>query len=192
MEPEYFENIVQGKVNELIKESLLEKSSWKINSDNLPIEVFNSIHGGSDGGMLLMSFHENDKQNNDCYDINLFANMILRFVLEESFVDHQHARVRRFSKIEKVRFLWNYYHGNSIGVEHQDDTRDNYYSIVYYLNTVENAGTWIKKEDGETVFAPSLAGSAVLFPSKLIHYGTAAKKNSVRLCLNILFKAEEC
>lgn len=187
MKPKIIENILPNNISNIIKEKLINTSGWQIVHDGLPLEVFSTVHQASDGGMLLFS-HKKDEENT-FHELNFYADMILRLVLEKCVVTQEHAIVPEFSNIELHRHLWNYYNGNSKGVEHTDKDLDDFYSIVYYVNTTEG-GTFIIDDEGNKFFSPSVAGNCVIFPSKLLHWGTGAPINGHRFALNILFKGD--
>lgn len=188
MKPKIIENVLPSSVNQVIKDKLLLSKTWQIVTDGLPLDVFSSIYQASDGGMLLFSYQKDSDKNLENIELNVFADMIFQLVLQKCEICHKFAKVPEFSNIELHRHLWNYYNGNSKGVEHTDKDVDDFYSIVYYLNTTDGGTTIIIDNDGKEFFSPSVEGNCVIFPSTAIHWGTGAPNNGHRLALNILFK----
>ncbi len=67
---------------------------------------------------------------------------------------------------------------------HDDEKKDNYYSIVYNLHN-NDGGTEFKIND-KIEFYPSVVSQAIVFPSKLIHRGIAPNKFYNRFSLNMV------
>jgi len=124
-------------------------------------------------GFCLESFRDgfvNNPQHSEY--LNTFAKIILNRFTEES----------NFQKWRIERFWWNYYNPTSITNLHQDDHRENYYSIIYNV-LASDGGTEI---DG--VFYPDVLGQGKMFKSSLFHRGTSPVKSFIRLNLNIIFE----
>ena len=109
------------------------------------------------------------------YDIlNTYAKVIYTLVEKDSFM--------KFREI--IRVYWNWYHPGSDMTFHQDDIRDNYFSIIYNLHD-NDGGTEFRMND-DVKFFKSEESSALLFPSKIEHRGVSPTKNLNRFSLNIL------
>ena len=170
--------------------------------------MFQQAHGGTDAGSIICSYRDPDSASvrvesewifvDDDYedphmkDLNFYAELIGMLVLGRSIVAKEFLRSKAFSQVHTKRYFWNYYHSNSIGLEHTDITEPNHWSIIYYLNDNPDTGTRIIKPDGTEIISPQVAGDAVLFPSHWVHNGISPKGNTHRCCLNILFKAKYC
>ena len=203
-----YPKVLPRDINDLLHKRLLGHARWNIVTDNLPIDVFQQCHGGTDAGSIICSYRDPDSASirvesewifvdddfEDPYmkDLNFYAEMIGMLVLDRSIVSKEYLRSKAFSQVQTKRYFWNYYHSNSIGLEHTDIGEDNHWSIIYYLNDNPDTGTRIIKPDGTEIISPQVAGDAVLFPSHWVHNGIPPKGNTHRCCLNILFKAKYC
>ena len=133
----------------------------------------------SDTGMLLQSFF----RNQDCSqhsEINYLAELIFSQAIE--------ACPHKFTNIEPVRYLWNYYNRSSDGVVHKDMAEKitgNYFSMVYYLN--DSDGFTIVEDDKFM----SKSGKCIFFNSKLTHRGCGPVNSKTRFCLNVIFKYDQ-
>ncbi len=134
----------------------------------------------SDTGMLLQSFFRNSQDSGQHSEINYLAELIFSQALA--------ACPSKFTNVEPVRYLWNYYNRSSTGVVHKDMAEKidgNYFSMVYYLND----------SDGFTIVEDnkfeSKSGKCIFFNSKLTHQGTGPKISKTRFCLNVIFKYSE-
>ena len=180
-----YTSVIQPDLNEIIYESLLRHSGWNLIVDS----KFSKFNPGTDSGMILASMSDG-KSNGDQYNyLNFYADLILKLVTAKTKVTLEHTEVNFFSHIEITRCYWNYYHSNSIGIDHPDTMQDDHWSLIYYLNDVEYAGTKIIDENNNIIIVPSIATNAVLFPSSYIHCGLPPKDHDHRCCLNIVFKA---
>jgi len=181
-----YTSILPKDINEILYESLLRHSGWNLILDS----KFSKFNSGTDSGMILASMNDG-KSNGDQYNtLNFYANLILQLVTNNTKVELEHTKVNFFSRIEMVRCYWNYYHSNSIGIDHPDTMEPNHWSLIYYINDVEDAGTKIINEDNEILIIPSISTNAVVFPSSYIHCGLPPKGYQHRCCLNIIFKSE--
>lgn len=179
------ENIFDGsdvtadEFNSIIIKKIKTHPGWHLSGDE-QIEKKDIDLNLSDTGMLLQSFFRIPSHDFNYHsEINSLADMIFQQIQSKLPI--------KFTKIEPVRFLWNYYNRSSTGVIHRDmseKTEGNFCSIVYHLND----------SDGETViednFIKSKSGQCVVFDSKRIHHGTGPKEHKSRYCLNIMFKYE--
>ena len=204
----FYPKVLPKDINDYLHKLLVSTARWNIVTDNLPIDVFQQSHGGTDAGSIICSYRDVEsasirveselKLNDDNYndplmkELNFYAEMIGRLVLNRSIVKKEYLISQAFSEVHAKRYFWNYYHSNSIGLEHTDITEPNHWSIIYYLNDNPDTGTRIVKPDGTELIAPNNAGDAVLFPSNWVHNGIPPKGNTHRCCLNILFKAKYC
>ena len=78
------------------------------------------------------------------------------------------------------RLMWNFYKRGELGNFHIDETRDNFHTILYSLNT--NDG-YLELEN-EKIF--DVADEAKIFPSKILHRGVGPTKSKFRLNVNIV------
>lgn len=182
-----FESLLPANINDTIYDYLIHHYGWNIITD----KHFSKFSGGTDSGMILSSMKGGVSTGKDFEKLNLYAEIILDLVIKGSVVTKDFMVRNRFTNPVMKRCFWNYYHSNSCAEEHCDTTEKNHWSIVYYLNDVEGAGTRIVDgETGEDILVPSVAGNAVLFPSSYIHTGTPPSGLNHRCCLNIIFEAE--
>ena len=203
-----YNKILPKDINSILHKRLLGHARWNIVTDNLPINVFQQVHGGTDAGSIICSYRDKNSDSirvesewifiDDDFedplmkDLNFYAELIGMLVLDRSIVAREYLRSQAFSEVHTKRYFWNYYHSNSIGLEHTDITEPDHWSIIYYLNDNPDTGTRIIKPDGTEIISPQVAGDAVLFPSHWVHNGIPPKGNTHRCCLNILFKAKYC
>ena len=203
-----YNKILPKDINSILHKRLLGHARWNIVTDNLPINVFQQVHGGTDAGSIICSYRDKNSDSirvesewiyiDDDFedplmrDLNFYAELIGMLVLDRSIVAREYLRSQAFSEVHTKRYFWNYYHSNSIGLEHTDITEPDHWSIIYYLNDNPDTGTRIIKPDGTEIISPQVAGDAVLFPSHWVHNGIPPKGNTHRCCLNILFKADYC
>lgn len=172
-------DVTADEFNSIVIKRIKIHPGWHL-SDDEQIEKKDIDSGFSDTGMLLQSFFRDPKHDFKYHsEINSLADMI--------FGQIQSVLPIKFTKIEPVRYLWNYYNRSSTGVIHRDmseKTEGNFCSIVYHLND----------SDGQTViddnFIKSKSGQCVIFDSKRIHHGTGPTEYKNRYCLNIMFKYE--
>ena len=180
-----YTSVIQKDLNEIIYESLLRHSGWNLIVDS----KFSKFNPGTDSGMILASMSDGKSNGDNFNDLNFYANTILKLIVDKTKVPLQYTEANLFSNVQISRCYWNYYHSNSIGIDHPDTMLEDHWSIIYYLNDVEYAGTKIIDENNDTIIVPSIATNAVLFPSSYIHCGLPPEKYDHRCCLNIVFKA---
>ena len=174
------DDITSEEFNRAVIKKIKNHSGWHL-SDDEEMEKKSIEDGYSDSGMLLQSYYRHPDHNFEYHsEINSIANVIFEKILTIIPVS--------FTKIEPVRFLWNYYNRSSTGIIHRDigeENEGNFCSIVYHLND----------SDGKTVVGDNIieskSGQCVIFDSKKIHHGTGPKKYKSRYCLNIVFKYEK-
>jgi len=172
-------DVTADEFNSIVIEKIKRHSGWHLSNDEY-VEKKDINSDLSDTGMLLQSFFRDPNHDFNYHsEINSLADMI--------FGQIQSILPIKFTKIEPVRYLWNYYNRSSTGVIHRDMSekiQGNFCSIVYHLND----------SDGQTViddnFIQSKSGQCVIFNSKRIHHGTGPKECKSRYCLNIMFKYE--
>ena len=173
-------DITSDEFNQIVIKRIKSHPGWHL-SDDEEMEKKSVEEGFSDSGMLLQSYYRHPEHDFEYHsEINSIANIIFEKALEVLPI--------AFTKVEPVRFLWNYYNRSSTGVIHRDigESNDgNFCSIVYHLNN----------SDGETIIDDNIiiskSGQCVVFDSKKIHHGTGPKKYTNRYCLNIVFKYEK-
>jgi len=84
-------------------------------------------------------------------------------------------------KIIKIhRLMWNFYKKGEQGNFHQDETNNNFYTILYSLNT--NDG-YVEIENDRV---PDVADEAKIFQSKILHRGVGPTEDNFRLNVNIV------
>ena len=202
----FFKNLLPRDINNILHKRLMGHSRWTVVTNHLPIDVFQAAHGGTDAGSIICSYRDKSSSSvrieaewifiDDDFvdphmdDLNFYADLIQTLVLEKSIKTTGFMEKKAFKNIHLKRYFWNYYHSNSIGLEHTDIKEENHWSIIYYLNDNPGTGTRILTPDGEEIISPHVAGDAVLFPANWVHNGISPKGNTHRTCLNILFKAD--
>lgn len=211
----YYPQVLSPEINDRLHKLLLGHSRWTVVTDNLPIEIFQQLYQGCDAGSIICSYRNKTSSSIkieseygyiedenfvdlQMQDLNFYAELIQSIVLNRSIFHKNHVSYPYFKKIEVVRYFWNYYHSNSVGIKHTDINEPNHWSIIYYLNNNPGTGTIICpnknisniNEKHEEILSPQIAGDAVLFPSHWVHAGKSPLNNTHRCCLNILFKSE--
>jgi len=169
-----------GEFNKFVIGKISNHHGWHLSCDEEK-EQKNLEDKFSDTGMLLQSFFRNSQENSqELSEINYLAELI--------FSQAINSCPCKFTNIEPVRYLWNYYNRSSNGVVHRDMAEKidgNYFSMVYYLND----------SDGYTIVEDSKfeskSGKCIFFNSKLIHQGTGPVNSKTRFCLNVIFKYSE-
>jgi len=202
----FFKNVLPRDINNILHKRLMGHSRWTVVTNHLPIDVFQMAHGGTDAGSIICSYRDKSSSSiriesewifiDDDFvdphmdDLNFYADLIQTLVLEKSIKTTGFMQKEAFTNVHLKRYFWNYYHSNSIGLEHTDIKEENHWSIIYYLNDNPGTGTRILTPDGEEIISPHVAGDAVLFPANWVHNGISPEGNTHRTCLNILFKAD--
>jgi len=202
----FFKNVLPRDINNILHKRLMGHSRWTVVTNHLPIDVFQMAHGGTDAGSIICSYRDKSSSSiriesewifiDDDFvdphmdDLNFYADLIPTLVLEKSIKTTGFMQKEAFTNVHLKRYFWNYYHSNSIGLEHTDIKEENHWSIIYYLNDNPGTGTRILTPDGEEIISPHVAGDAVLFPANWVHNGISPEGNTHRTCLNILFKAD--
>lgn len=173
------DDILVDDFNSALIKKIKNHPGWHLSNDEeIEKKLIDSDY--SDCGMLLQSFYRDPKHNFEYHsEINSIADLLLEKILTNLPIG--------FTKIEPVRYLWNYYNRSSTGVIHRDigeENKGNFCSIVYHLND----------SDGETIIDDnqivSKSGQCIVFNSKRLHKGTGPKDYISRYCLNIVFKYE--
>lgn len=215
----YYPQVLTPEINTQLHKIVLGHSRWTIVTDNLPIETFQQIYNGCDAGSIICSYrnknsksikieseykYEDNFVDKQMQDLNFYAELIQSIILNRSLIKKDHVIYPYFKNVEVIRYFWNYYHSNSIGIKHTDINESNHWSIIYYLNDNPGTGTIIcpeknindlnnsinSEESEEEILCPQIAGNAILFPSHWVHAGKSPVGNTHRCCLNILFKAD--
>jgi len=202
----FFKNVLPKDINNILHKRLMGHSRWTVVTNHLPIDVFQMAHGGTDAGSIICSYRDKTSSSiriesewifvDDDFvdphmdDLNFYADLIQNLVLNRSITSKGFVEKNAFRNVIVKRYFWNYYHSNSIGLEHTDIKEENHWSIIYYLNDNPGTGTRILTPDGEEIISPHVAGDAVLFPANWVHNGISPEGNTHRTCLNILFKAD--
>jgi len=202
----FFKNLLPRDINNILHKRLMGHSRWTVVTNHLPIDVFQVAHGGTDAGSIICSYRDKNSSSvriesewifiDDNFvdphmdDLNFYANLIYTLVLEKSIKTTGFMEKKAFTNFHLKRNFWNYYHSNSVGLEHTDIQEENHWSIIYYLNDNPGTGTRILTPNGEEIISPHVAGDAVLFPANWVHNGISPEGNTHRTCLNILFKAD--
>lgn len=202
----FYKSVLQREVNDLLLKRLLGHSRWNIVTSRMPIDIFQKAYGGTDAGSIICSYRDktsnsvrvesewifidDDFKDPHMDDLNFYAELIYMLVLNRTVKVNGVATSAAFRNLKVKRYFWNYYHSNSIGLEHTDILDPNHWSIIYYLNDNPGTGTRIITPEGEEIISPHVAGDAVMFPSHWVHNGISPKGSSYRTCLNILFQAD--
>jgi hypothetical protein len=165
-------NVLPNELNSKIIQVLLDYKHWQFAEDDVkrasPGVFDNSINHA---GFILTSL--NLYNNTNCAPIlNLYADVILQFVLKECGLD----------KYILERICWNYYMPNMSGNYHVDYEDDNRLSILYSLNTTDG-GLYL-----EDKFFPDIMGQAKVFKSNIKHKGIGPTKDKARFNLNMVIK----
>tara|TARA_Y100000114_G_scaffold135301_1_gene136060 strand:+ start:270 stop:788 length:519 start_codon:yes stop_codon:yes gene_type:complete len=156
--------------NKRILETLFKTQQWGHAYDNKTHLNINK----ADGGFAIVTYAD-DRSYTSNEILNVYASFIFDMVQKNTVIKFKHLQ----------RYFWNWYSPSSKGtLFHQDDPRDDRYSIIYSLHT-NDGGTCFKIND-EIKFEKSVESQALLFPSKLEHRGIAPTKDLNRLNLNII------
>ena len=97
------------------------------------------------------------------------------FIIAQIVCKHANLKILRIH-----RLMWNFYKKGEYGNFHIDEKKDNFYTILYSLNT--NDG--YLELDKEKIF--DVADEAKIFPSKILHRGVGPTKDNFRLNVNIV------
>ena len=98
----FYPKVLPRDINDLLHKRLVSTARWNIVTDNLPIDVFQQAHGGTDAGSIICSYRDLESAsirvesewilNDDDYDdplmkeLNFYAEMISRLVLNLSLI----------------------------------------------------------------------------------------------------------
>ena len=157
---------IPKNTNKKIINNLFKVSNWTFGYD----KNLNTNLNKKDSGFIFNSSNiENDI-------LNTYANIVFDVIENNTFM--------KFRKIDRI--LWNWYHQGSNMKFHEDDFRDNKFSIIYNLHD-NDGGTEFKIND-EIKFYKSEESKALLFPSKIEHRGIAPKKDLNRFALNLVLE----
>ena len=127
-----------------------------------------------DNGLAVVT-HDLDNSHTPNEILNVYAGIIFDMIQKNTVI--------KFKTIQ--RYYWNWYNPSSTGTcFHQDDVRDDRYSIIYNLHT--NDGGTIFEINNQEKFEKSIESEAIIFPSKIRHMGVAPKENFHRFNLNII------
>jgi|TARA_B100000073_G_scaffold242771_1_gene203667 hypothetical protein len=159
---------IPEQTNRRILAILLDVSGWGFGKDVRSVK--NNVNKKDSG--FLLSTYEYEKDND--HVLNVYAEIIFDFIQKNSYLKFKHI----------YRIYWNWYHPGSEMTFHDDEKKDNYYSIVYNLHN-NDGGTEFKIND-KIEFYPSVVSQAIVFPSKLIHRGIAPNKFFNRFSLNMV------
>jgi|TARA_R110000796_G_scaffold134740_2_gene250557 hypothetical protein len=158
--------ILPSKVNKEIVKILQNTPGWYFGYDEK--EEDNNFN--KDQGLALQTFNEEVIAHPNYQTLNMFAFIIANKICDELSMT--------FNKLQRVNY--NFYHPLSIGKPHTDYSNDNFYSILYNLNT--NDG-YTKIQEEKFI---SNESEALLFKSNQIHFG-CGPTNGLRYNLNIIF-----
>lgn len=174
---EIHKNILPEEVNRKIVLYLVNSDRWRIARD--VDDDFRLLHNlldrpGGDFGNSLQTFDEFENKFIDS-PLNIFAEIIYMSVKART----------KYKFLRPKRYFWNYYNIAANPETHKDRDEDFYVSFVYSLNTCDG-GTEIQGK-----LYPSVSGEAILFPSNLVHRGTAPKNVRSRFNLNCIVELED-
>ena len=75
----FYPKILPRDINDLLHKRLVSTARWNIVTDNLPIDVFQQAHGGTDAGSIICSYRDLESAsirvesewilNDDDYDV---------------------------------------------------------------------------------------------------------------------------
>jgi hypothetical protein len=177
---EYLDNILNYDFNKTLINELQTANIWRISPD----ENDEGIPVGdeySDTGMLSLSYKKDSFPNSIEKELTYsFFNVSAYYIFNSILSNSSY----KFYNVSLDRYLWNYYNKSSTGVDHVDNPKDNYYSIVYYLND-SDGGTVVDNK-----FYQSVSNRALLFKSNILHKGIGPKNYKARYVLNITFSAD--
>ena len=160
---------ISKKTNKRILDTLYEVHSWSFGFDIIKRYQLNRFNSG----LIYRSYISNsDYINHEV--LNTYAMMILDMVEDKSFL--------KFKKL--YRIYWNWYCPGSVTEFHQDEMKDNSYSIIYNIH--DNDGGTEFNLNNDIKFYKSMESEALLFPSVLYHRGVAPKQNPNRFAVNII------
>jgi hypothetical protein len=173
--PIVIENLCDKFHNKILLQYLSIYKGWSICNDFTSYgDTAPSVNTNtySDGGFIARTFSLEQPMPENSYHLNEAAYFILSKVA-------MHLDIKTYTG---HRYNWNYYNRSSTGTQHRDaDKSASLVSILYNLNT-NDGGTII---DG-TMYS-SVAGTAIVFPSHILHKGVGPTKSSQRYNLNIIF-----
>jgi hypothetical protein len=165
-----YNNILPHDLNSKIIQILVESPHWQFAEDDekgiLPGVFDNSVNHSA----FILSSFDIFKNTNCAPILNIYADVILQFVLKECGID----------KYKLQRACWNYYMPGMSGNYHMDNENDNRLSILYSLNTTDG-GFYL-----EDKFFPDIMGQAKVFKSNIKHKGVGPIKDKARFNLNMI------
>lgn len=153
--------------------NLLTHLDFKIAND------FNNLDVFKENNMLQgMSRNTLDRQN-----IHEFNHLLYTRLNDVGIIITELVCKRLKIKYKTIdRFMWNFYKQGEKGKEHTDMEGDEFYSIVYSLNTSDG---YIKIGDKKIY---DIEDQAKIFKSNIPHQGFGPTKDKFRLNLNILIQ----
>ena len=161
---------IPKKTNRRIIDTLYKVSNWTLGRDNKDSKYnINTCNAG-----LIYSSYMAEQSYVNHEVLNTYAVIILDTIESKSFL--------KYKKL--IRVYWNWYAPGALMELHQDQNKDNYYSIIYNIH--DNDGGTEFTIDNKTKFFKSIESEALLFPSILYHRGMAPKENLNRFALNII------
>lgn len=116
-------------------------------------------------------------------NINNNNNLLYTSLNEFGFIIAELVCKKINLNIKKIdRFMWNFYKPGEQGTFHTDAKNNNFYTILYSLNTSDG---YVKIQD-EIVY--DIEDEAKIFKSNLPHMGVGPTKDNYRLNLNIVLE----
>jgi hypothetical protein len=159
------DKVLPKEVNKEIIRILKATQGWYFGYD----EDKNDNLFNYDQGLAIQTFNEKPIDNVNYQSLNMFAFIILHKINDELNL--------KLSKLHRVNY--NFYHPFSKGKLHIDYTNNNFYTILYNLNT--NDGY----TEIENIKYYSNESEALFFKSNIKHFGCGPTKN-LRYNLNIV------
>ena len=121
----FYPKVLPRDINDYLHKLLVSTARWNIVTDNLPIDVFQQCHGGTDAGSIICSYRDvesasirvesewilNDDDYNDplMKDLNFYAEMIGMLILNRSIVKKDYLLTKAFSGVHTKRYFL-FYH----------------------------------------------------------------------------------
>ena len=100
------------------------------------------------------------------------------FIIAQIVCKHSNLKIKKIH-----RLMWNFYKKGEFGNFHVDETKDNYYTILYSLNSSDG---YLELKNKKII---DVIDEAKIFPSKILHRGVGPTKDNFRLNVNIVVEA---
>jgi|DEB0MinimDraft_10_1074344.scaffolds.fasta_scaffold27975_4 hypothetical protein len=125
-------------------------------------------------GMLRITTDQNNVTDKNLYNrLNDIAFIVTEIVCKKSNINLKRIQ----------RFMWNFYKQGEEGTFHKDNPDENFYTIVYSLNTSDG----YLEINNQKIY--DIEDEAKIFKSNIFHKGVGPTKDNFRLNLNIILEA---